>query len=157
MSKKDKLEPQLPAEGILTISDYGTSKIYKVDCTCGNEDDAITFEVDVDDYYNITVNTWTVQKTSWWDDPFKQTESINKLDPYSSWWTINYFVRAWLNSIAHRCKITWQVWTKGYVRYNSSTIMTRQQALNYAATLQQAVKECETVAELGKKNRDNKK
>jgi hypothetical protein len=34
--------------------------------------------------------------------------------------------------------------TKGYVEYEANIIMTRQQAINYAAVLQQAVEDVET-------------
>lgn len=138
------LEPQRPAEGILKIADYGTSKFYKVECSCGSNDDEISFEVEIDDLMNVYVNTWTIQKTSWWDNPFDENRALDNID--KPWWKVEYTVRTWLNSFAHRCKITWQVWTQGYVKYSSNTIMSRQQALNYAEVLRQAIEECEKIA-----------
>ena len=37
--------------------------------------------------------------------------------------------------------VTWEVWTKGYVKYYQTTIMTEQQAINYAATIYQSVED----------------
>jgi len=45
----------------------------------------------------------------------------------TKWWELNRF------------KIIWRLLTRGYVEYEASIIMTRQQALNYADTLKQAV------------------
>ena len=42
------------------------------------------------------------------------------------WWELN------------RWQIVWQLLTKGYVEYEASIIMTEQQALNYARTLESA-------------------
>jgi hypothetical protein len=38
-----------------------------------------------------------------------------------------------------RWRTVWTLLTRGYVEYEASIIMTQQQALNYAATLEQAV------------------
>lgn len=135
------MTPQKPAEGILLSKEFPDSKYYSVPCSCGNPDDEIMFEVEVEDWGEITVNTYTTQKTSWWKDPFNQNKSYNYNSEFA--YHLNYWFRGWLNGIAHRLKITWDVWVKGYVKYNQSTVMTKQQALNYAATLEQAIKDLE--------------
>jgi hypothetical protein len=50
----------------------------------------------------------------------------------TKWWDLNRF------------QIIWQLLTKGYIEYEASIIMTRQQAINYASVLQQAVEDVET-------------
>ncbi len=47
----------------------------------------------------------------------------------SKWWSMN------------RWQKIWTLLTKGYVEYESSIIMTEQQALNYAGALESAVKD----------------
>lgn len=143
------MEPQKPAEGILLQKDFGNSKFYTVRCSCGNPDDDIDFSVEAEDWGEITVHTYTKQKTSWWEDPFTQNKSYN----YDREWQyhINYWLRGWLNGLAHRLKVTWSVWVKGYVEYSQTTILSKQQAVNYAATLNQAVKDLE---EYRKKTKD---
>lgn len=48
------------------------------------------------------------------------------------WWELN------------RWQIIWRLLTKGYVEYEASIIMTRQQTLNYAETLKRAIIDVET-------------
>jgi hypothetical protein len=47
----------------------------------------------------------------------------------SNWWSLT------------RWQLIWRLLTQGYVKYEATIIMTQQQALNYAATLTQAVKD----------------
>lgn len=43
----------------------------------------------------------------------------------------------------NRWKTIWVLLTQGYVKYEANIIMTKQQALNYADTLKQAIKDVE--------------
>jgi hypothetical protein len=135
------MTPQKPAEGIVLTKELPDSKFYRVPCSCGNPDDDIEFNVEVEDWGEITVHTHTRQKTSWWVDTFNQRKSYD----YDKEWQyhLNYWLCGVLNALAHRVKVTWSVWTKGYVEYSQTTIMSKQQALNYAATLQQAIQDLE--------------
>jgi hypothetical protein len=47
----------------------------------------------------------------------------------SNWWSLT------------RWQLIWRLLTRGYVKYEATIVMTQQQALNYAATLDQAVKD----------------
>lgn len=47
------------------------------------------------------------------------------------WWSLNRF------------QIIWKLLTKGYIEYEASIIMTRQQTLNYAEVLKTAIKDVE--------------
>jgi hypothetical protein len=49
----------------------------------------------------------------------------------SKWWSLN------------RWQTIWILLTKGYIEYEANIIMTGQQALNYAETLKQAIKDVE--------------
>lgn len=49
----------------------------------------------------------------------------------SKWWSMNRF------------QIIWTLLTKGYIEYQASIHMSKQQALNYAETLQSAIKDVE--------------
>jgi len=49
----------------------------------------------------------------------------------TKWWELN------------RWQIIWQLLTKGYVEYEASIIMSKQQAINYASVLNSAVKDVE--------------
>lgn len=130
------LEPQTPAVGIMQTYNSPGFETYRVECSCGNEDDAIVFSVE-ETYGEVSVSTYTTQKTSWWDDPFRQHKSYEIENPLL--FQLNYYVRGFLNSLTHRMKVTWAVWVHGCVEYSQSTIMTPQQALNYSEVLRLAV------------------
>jgi len=130
------LKPQEPAEGISKTAQYPGYESYQVPCICGNPDDTIEFTVDNDDC-EVTVSTYTLQRTPWWEDPFKRHRSFSIDNELL--YQINYYVRGFLNALSHRLKITWNVWIRGHVEYSQTTIMKPQQALNYSETLRQAV------------------
>lgn len=130
------LKPQEPALGIMQTQNAPEFKMYHVECSCGNSDDAIDFTVE-ENAGEVTVQTFTTQKTAWWQDPFKQRKSYEIDNEFL--YQLNYYARGFLNAMAHRLRITWDVWVYGYVKYSQSTIMTPQQALNYSDTLRQAV------------------
>ena len=67
-----KLAPQQPAEGILKQGEWGDSKSYKVPCSCGSADCEHNVWVEADDH-NVTVTTYTKQKTKWWKENRFQT------------------------------------------------------------------------------------
>ena len=130
------LKPQPPAEGIMKTADGTRFKMYHIECSCGSSDDAIDFIVS-ETHGEVVVETHTTQKTSWWEDPFRQRKSYEIENEFL--YQLNYYVRGFLNAMAHRLRITWAVWVHGYVKYSQSTIMTPQQALNYSDTLRRAV------------------
>lgn len=146
------LKPQEPAEGILKISDASDFKQYHVECNCGNSDDAIDFIVS-ETHGEVVVETYTTQKTPWWEDPFRQRKSYEIENEFL--YQLNYYVRGFLNATAHRLRITWDVWIHGYVKYSQSTIMTTQQALNYSNTLRQAVENVVAEQERRRQEREN--
>jgi len=39
--------------------------------------------------------------------------------------------------------MSWNLWFNGYLKYQQSTIMSTQQALNYAEALKSAVEDCQ--------------
>jgi hypothetical protein len=130
------LKAQTPAEGILKTHDWGDSKWYKVVCGCGNEDDAIDFEVEAD-VSGITVNMYTTQKTDYW------TEAVSKRYDIENIWyqEFDWFWKDLWNGLMTKLRLTKNIWWDGHVRYQSTTTMTEQQALNYAETLKSAVKD----------------
>ena len=59
------MKTQKPAEGILKRKDWGDSKSYIVPCDCGSDDHSHNVWVEADES-DITVNTYTMQKTNFW-------------------------------------------------------------------------------------------
>lgn len=134
------MRAEKPAEGIMVTRRFDDSVFYAVKCQCGNDDHEINFEVEVDPNANdVIVNTWTVQKTNWW------TESVRKRYDIDNIWLqeIDWFWKGLWNGLCTRLRLTKNIWWDGYIKYESTTIMNKQQALNYAETLKTAVKDLE--------------
>jgi len=125
---------QTPAEGIMVTGDYDDSKFYKVVCSCGHPDHDIDFEVEAADT-GVNVNTYVTCKTDYW------TETVKKRYDIDSQWLQewDWFWKELVNGFVTRVKLTWSVWTKGYIETQTTTAMTERQAINYAETLKSAV------------------
>jgi len=125
---------QTPAEGIMLTADFGDSKFYKVVCSCGQPDHDIDFEVEAADT-GVNVNTYVTTKTDYWTDTVKKRYDID-----SQWLQeLDWSWKDLVNGLVTRVKLTWGVWTKGYIETQTTIAMTEQQAINYAETLKSAV------------------
>jgi len=130
------MKAEKPAEGIMKTSDFGDSKFYKVVCGCGQDDHSIDFEVEAAET-GINVNTYVTVKTDYWSESIKKRYDIN--NPYLQ--ELDWVLKDIWNGFFIRLKLTWTVWTKGYVKTESTIAMTEQQALNYAETLKSAIQD----------------
>lgn len=105
------MKAETPAQGILKMNDWGHSKVYKVDCACGNDTCAHIIDVEADQF-DVTVTIYSTPTTKWW--------------AMSRW------------------KQIWTLLTKGHLEYQSTTMLSKQVALNYANVLNLAIKDVET-------------
>ncbi len=127
---------QTPAEGILKTNDYGDSKWYHVVCGCGQPDHALTVDIEADEI-GVTVNTYATVKTDYWSETVEKRYDID--NPWLQ--EFDWFWKDLFNGLVTRLKLTWDVWVKGYVRAETTILMSEQQALNYAETLKSAIKD----------------
>lgn len=132
------MKSQVPAEGILKSNDYGNSKWYQVICSCGQPDHTLTVEVEAEET-GISVNTYATVKTDYWKEVVTKRYDIDNIYLQELDWAIKDII----NGFANRLKLTWIIWTKGYIRAETTTLMNKQQALNYAETLKMAIKDVE--------------
>lgn len=130
------MKAQKPAEGILKTNDYGDSKWYKVVCGCGQPDHSLDFEVEADET-GVTVNTYVTAKTDYWSEVVKKKYDID--NPYLQ--ELDWTIKDIINGFFTRLKLTWSVWTKGYLQCETTIIMSEQQTINYAETLKQAAED----------------
>jgi len=130
------LKAQQPAEGILKTNDYGNSKWYHVVCGCGQPDHTLTVEVEAEEF-GVSVNTYAVVKTDYWSENVKKRYDID--NPWAQ--EFDWFWKDLWNGLITRLKLTWTVWTKGYVKAETTILMTEQQALNYAETIKSAIQD----------------
>jgi hypothetical protein len=135
------MKAQKPAQGIMKTHEFGNSVWYRVACTCGESSHDINFEVEANDGGEIIVNTYIETKTDWWSQTFEKRYDID-----NSW--LEWFDWTWkdlVNGFVTRVKLTWRLWTEGYIRSESTVIMNEQQALNYADTIRLAIKDIKTL------------
>lgn len=145
------MQAQHPAEGISLTGDFKDSKFYRVDCSCGNTDDQINFCVEAElDAGGIAVTTYTTQKTNWWTEVVRPRYDIDNEFLQGLYW----FFTGLLNGLGTRLRLTKHIWWDGYVKYESATYMTKQQALNYAKTLEQAIADVDANHTHQQKQRD---
>lgn len=133
------MKSYLPAEGILKTGDYGDSKFYKVVCGCGQPDHDLDFEVEAQDT-GVSVNTYTTVKTDYWSETVKKRYDID--NPYFQ--ELDWTVKDIINGFMTRLKLTWAVWARGYLQCETTVLMSKQQALNYAETIKSAINDVET-------------
>ena len=115
------MTPETPAQGILRINDWGSSKMYQAVCQCGDLNHTHTIDIEADDS-DVTVYIYTNTKTNFWSK-----------DRWS-----------------HIFKLLFT----GYVSRESTIILSKQAALNYASVLQSAIKDVETFREQNVKTKD---
>jgi hypothetical protein len=130
------MKPQSTALGIMQTGEYGDSKFYKVVCGCGQPDHDIDFEVEAEST-GVNVNTYITAKTDYWTNVVEKRYDIDS--PWLQEW--DYFWKDLVNGFVTRIKLTWTVWTKGYVQVESTVVMSEQQALNYAETIKSAIQD----------------
>jgi hypothetical protein len=130
------IKAQTPAEGILKTNDFGDSKWYQVVCGCGQPDHTLTVEVEADEC-GVNVNTYATVKTDYWTESVKKRYDID--NPYLQ--ELDWALKDIWNGLVTRLKLTWTVWSKGYIKAETTVTMSEQQALNYAETLKSAIKD----------------
>lgn len=126
------LKYQEPAMGITKTHDWGTSVMYSIPCRCGSPDDEITLEVEADDIH-VNVTHYVKVKSRWW----VKNDSL-------------YLFRAFWNRVV----LTYKLWVRGYVEYQCDTLMTPQQAHNYAHTILRAIEDVQKNFEKNKQKQD---
>jgi hypothetical protein len=126
--------PQIPAEGILAMPDYGNSMSYAVPCSCGCDDHTHHVVVEADEN-DITVYTYTTQYTNYWSKYIPVKYNINPYWLQKLHWGFTNII----NGLFIRIKLTYKIWVKGYIKYEATLIMTEQQALNYGTALLKSI------------------
>jgi N-acetyl-gamma-glutamylphosphate reductase len=59
------MTPQQPAQGVLQINNWGTSKMYKAVCECCSDDCTHTIDIEAEDT-GINVTIYTKTRTNFW-------------------------------------------------------------------------------------------
>ena len=133
------MKAERPAEGISKKASYSDAVWYEVDCECGSHDHYHSIWIEKDPETKlVTVEITTEVATDFWTQPVP--ERVDNLDsPFVNWvWqTVAYTV----NETVRRARLIIRILFKGYAKYESTVILTRQQAYNYAKALEKSVKD----------------
>ena len=132
------MKSQTPAEGVSLRKNWGDAKWYRVDCECGDENHHHELWVEADgETKQVTVEITTTSTTDFWNTTVTPyvTRSSDTVQFFEEW------VRYLINETVRRARLVFRVLFRGYAEYNSTVILTPQQAVNYADTLKKAVKE----------------
>ena len=136
------MKAERPAEGISKKASYSDAVWYEVDCECGSHDHYHSIWIEKDPETKlVTVEITTEATTDFWTQAVP--ERVNNLNsPFLNWiWqTAAYTV----NETVRRAKLVTRILFKGYAKYESTVILTRQQAYNYSKAIEKAVKELDS-------------
>ena len=135
------MKAEKPAQGISKKAEFDDAVWYEVDCECGSPDHYHSIWIERDDEPKlITVYISTEATTDFWTQTVpERVEKINLPVVSWAWQTVAYA----FNETVRRARLIGRVLFKGYVKYESTIIMTKQQAYNYSKALENAVKELE--------------
>lgn len=133
------IKAQTPAEGIMLNKDWGDSRAYSIQCDCGGDDHQHNLWVEADDN-DVTVTIYTEQKTDFWTENVAPRYDIdNKLAQWYNW----FWTGLW-NGLCTRLRLTKDIWIHGHCKCQSTLVLSRQAAVNYADALNKAVVDVET-------------
>lgn len=131
------MSDEKPALGVMKLWEYDSAVAYEAKCVCGNDDHNLQFFVEIDECDEVVLNFYTKVSTDYWTDHIK-IDTLNIENPvlYSAAVTMSNFV----NSIARKLKLTYNIWCDGYVNYEQSLIMGPKQSSIFANTILDAIK-----------------
>lgn len=136
------MKKQTPALGIMKTGEYydGTQS-YRVACSCQHPDDDINFWIEYEEGFDhITVQTYLTHRTPW----YARLWEWDVCEIESTWLAgIVDSVQSLVNGLHHRLRVTYEVWVRGYVKYESTTILEREQARNYAHAILDGIERLE--------------
>ena len=141
------MKAQMPAQGIMKSNDWGNAKVYKITCECGQPDHDHDVWVEADET-GINVQIYITTKSDCWSETLKPKYDIDNIWLQEFEW----FWKGLVNDVWRRLKLTWTLWTKGYIKTQTTISMSEQQTLNYADALKSAIID---VKEFRKKDEQN--
>jgi hypothetical protein len=129
------MDYQEPSLGIMTMMKSDRGNIYRVSCSCGEPDHDMTFHLEtVDD--EIEMHTYVNVNTDHWSN-WLMLDLYKLVDNYVLYSAL-YSMVTTINTIVRNTKLTWNIWSKGSIKFESTIIMKKEQALQYAETIKHA-------------------
>lgn len=134
------MKSEKPATGIMKKADHGDAVWYEVECECGSKNHYHSIWIEADsETKQISVDITTEVSTDFWNTTVDQNPRVDNEIVYWIWSWSAYI----LNETVRRSRLIWNILFRGYVKSESTVILSRQQALNYADTLCKAIQKVE--------------
>jgi len=112
------MKPQTPAQGIMLNRNWGTARSYTIACECGDTDHFPQMWIEVGDENDADFQNVTV------------TFYVETVSPWYS---------------TSRWRQIWSMLTRGYVKQESTLILSKQAALNLSTVLRNSVAEMQEI------------
>jgi len=112
------MKPQKPAQGIMLDRNWGDARSYTIACDCGGREHYPQMWIEVGDENDSDLQNVTV------------TFYVETVSP---WYRLN------------RWRQIWTMLTRGYVRQESTLILSKQAALNLSTVIRNSVEEMQQV------------
>lgn len=116
------LKPETPAEGVMKMV---APSMYKFMCNCGCEDHDVVMEF-AEDKFGKTVTFYATTSTAYWRDRFGAAHEDRLVVKQ---------LKKVANDVYNRVGLACQALFQGYVKTESTTILTDQQAATLAGLL----------------------
>lgn len=110
------MNPQKPAQGIMQQFDLESYKVYKIACDCGEDEHAISAHIGIEG-----------------DEEVELVNISFYVDTYTPWYSSRF----------NRFKAIWKLLTTGVIELEHHLLLNTQSALNFSATIDQAIKDVE--------------
>ena len=105
---------QVPAEGIMLQKQWSNGKSYTIACDCGGDDHNVSMWIEVEG-----------------DKEIQEVITTFYVQTTTPWYSVS------------RWRQIWDVLTKGYVKQESTLILSKQSAANLASTIKTVIIELE--------------
>ena len=112
------MKPQKPAQGIMLDRNWGDARSYTIACECGDREHYPQMWIEVGDESDVELQNVTV------------TFYVETVSP---WYRLN------------RWRQIWQMLTRGYVKQESTVILSKQAALNLSTVIRNSVNEMQQI------------
>ena len=122
------LKPEVPAMGIMKM---GSHNMYKIMCDCGCENHDVVMDVDSDEF-GQTISFYATTSTAYWMDRFGAGQEERPVVKQ---------VKRFANEVYNRVSIAATAIIYGYIKTESTTILTDQQAATLACLLSNSHRE----------------
>lgn len=130
------MKAETPALGISKVREYEDMIVYNINCQCTDPNHYHLLTVEADQETNdISVIVDLETTTDYWTEYVNQNSNLSNDHLYHLKWTFAYII----NETIRRVKIASRAIFYGHIQRQATLILNRQQALNYAEALKNAI------------------